>query len=103
MAGIRAESEEVVHVSGMSDGTADQLYLALRLAGLMLYLEDNEAIPFVVDDILIKFDDDRAAATLEALTQISRQTQLIFFTHHSHLANLAQKHVASDTLFQHRL
>ena len=87
----------------MSDGTADQLYLALRLAGLMLYLEKNEPIPFIVDDILIKFDDDRAAAALGALEKISRRTQLVFFTHHLHLVQLAREYVHPDALFEHRL
>ena len=48
----------------MSDGTADQLYLALRLASLETYLDDHEPIPLVVDDILVNFDDARALAAL---------------------------------------
>jgi uncharacterized protein YhaN len=103
MVGIRSGSDEIVHVEGMSDGTADQLYLALRLAGLALYLEKNEPIPFIVDDILIKFDDERAAAALGALGNISQQTQLIFFTHHRHLVELAEKHVDPAVLFRHDL
>ncbi|MBW2742631.1 MAG: hypothetical protein JRE64_28320, partial [Deltaproteobacteria bacterium] len=39
--------------------------------GLEEYLEQNEPIPFIVDDILIKFDDDRSAAALKALAQLS--------------------------------
>ena len=69
----------------MSDGTCDQLYLALRLALLESYLSDHEPIPFIVDDILIQFDDDRAVASLKALAELSKNTQVIFFTHHEHL------------------
>jgi uncharacterized protein YhaN len=101
--GIRSRDKEMVHVEGMSDGTADQLYLALRLAGLEMYMENNEPIPFIVDDILIKFDNDRAAATLKVLAKISKKTQLIFFTHHHHLVRLADNYIQSSLLFHHRL
>ncbi|MGB6012225.1 MAG: hypothetical protein WBI57_13250, partial [Desulfobacterales bacterium] len=101
--GVRQKDKEIVSVEGMSDGTTDQLYLALRLAGLEMYLETNEPIPFIVDDILIKFDNDRAIATLNALADISIKTQVIFFTHHRHLVELADKHINSSILFHHTL
>ena len=101
--GVRPGGKEVVTVEGMSDGTADQLYLALRLAGLQDYLERNEPIPFIVDDILIKFDDDRAVAALRALEGLSEQTQVIFFTHHRHLLELARKNVETSFLIEHTL
>jgi uncharacterized protein YhaN len=89
LAGVRPGGE-IVPVAGMSDGTADQLYLALRLASLEAYLETGEPMPFVVDDILIKFDDGRARAALELLAELSRRTQVIFFTHHRHLVEIAE-------------
>jgi uncharacterized protein YhaN len=101
--GIRSGNKEIVHVEGMSDGTADQLYLALRLAGLEIYSENNEPIPFIVDDILIKFDNGRAAATLKVLAKMSEKTQLIFFTHHYHLIQLANENIPSAMLFNYRL
>ena len=103
LVGARAGSAEIVSVDGMSDGTADQLYLALRLAGLEEYLAKNEPIPFIVDDILIKFDDARAAATLQALAELSAKTQIIFFTHHRHLVKLAEENVAAAALIKHKL
>lgn len=81
---------ELVRVEGMSDGTADQLYLALRLAGLEQYLQHNTPLPFVVDDILLRFDDQRATATLEILKELAERTQVVFFTHHGHLVDLAE-------------
>jgi uncharacterized protein YhaN len=101
--GVRQKDKEIVSVEGMSDGTTDQLYLALRLAGLEMYLETNDPIPFIVDDILIKFDNDRAIATLNTLADISQKTQVIFFTHHRHLVELADKHIDSAVLFHHAL
>ncbi|WP_343217778.1 ATP-binding protein, partial [Desulfatitalea alkaliphila] len=81
---------ELVRVEGMSDGTADQLYLALRLAGLEQYLQHNTPLPFVVDDILLRFDDQRATATLEILKELAQRTQVVFFTHHGHLVDLSE-------------
>ena len=103
LVGIRAQSGDSVRVTQMSDGTCDQLYLALRLASLEPWLQRHEPIPFIVDDILINFDNQRALATLERLVELSTKTQVIFFTHHNHLVELAQQHLAPDILIVHQL
>jgi uncharacterized protein YhaN len=100
--GVRSSGERVT-VDGMSDGTRDQLYLALRLAGLQRYLESTEPMPFIIDDILVNFDDHRAAATLKVLADLSMKTQVVFFTHHSHVVELANKVVPDDVLRLHSL
>jgi uncharacterized protein YhaN len=100
---MRAGTKQQVAVAGMSEGTADQLYLALRLASLETYLEKKEPLPFIVDDILVNFDDDRALATLQEFARLSARTQVIFFTHHRHLVELARQHLDQDVLFTHRL
>ena len=82
---------EVVEVSGMSEGTRDQLYLALRLAALELHIEQAEALPFVADDLFINFDDERAKAGLAALRELSKQTQVIFLSHHDHLVPVVRE------------
>jgi len=56
-----------------------------------------------VDDILIMFDDERAAAALKALEQLSTMTQVIFFTHHRHLVELAEKNIDPSVLIKHTL
>lgn len=88
LVGVRPEGQHV-RVEGMSDGTRDQLYLALRLATLEKHLAHAEPLPFVVDDILIKFDDRRTEATLKVLAELSKQTQVILFTHHERLKEMA--------------
>ncbi len=93
----------LLDVSAMSEGTADQLYLALRLASLSVHLDDHAPAPFVVDDILINFDDARARAALEVLADLSKRTQVLFFTHHDHLAEIARAGLPDDVLFVHRL
>jgi len=95
--GVRSTGQQVA-VSGMSDGTRDQLYLSLRLASLEKYLTTNEPMPFIVDDILIRFDDQRSEATLKVLAELSAKTQVIFFTHHSRLVELAKQVVPNGEL-----
>jgi len=102
LVGVRPDGQSV-GVDGMSDGTCDQLYLALRLASLDTYLEDREPLPFIIDDILIMFDDDRAVAALKTLAHLSERTQVIFFTHHEHLLDLAGEYIDEETLHIHRL
>jgi uncharacterized protein YhaN len=101
--GVRPKSKEIVGVEGMSDGTTDQLYLAVRLASLETYLDRNEPLPFIVEDVLIKFDDDRATAALQALAELSKRTQVIFFTHHRHLVELATTNVSKKVLIKHSI
>ncbi len=70
-----------VGLRGLSDGTRDQLFLALRLAVIEHGLQHNEPIPFVADDLLVHFDRERAGAALELLAEFSQKTQVLFFTH----------------------
>ena len=83
----------------MSEGTCDQVYLALRLAGLSLYSEKEEALPFIVDDILVNFDEQRSLSTLRVLAELSKRTQIIMFTHHAHIVELAEEHLSPDHVY----
>lgn len=90
LAGIRQNGERV-HVEGMSSGTRDQLYLALRLASLEKYMESAEPMPFIVDDVLVDFDDARSQAALNALAELAEKTQIILFTHHSQVVEQSKQ------------
>jgi uncharacterized protein YhaN len=94
---------ELLVVEQLSDGSRDQLFLALRLGGLSKYVKNNGPMPFIVDDVLVHFDDDRSQAALEAMALLSKETQIIFFTHHQHLVDLAQKSLPADLLQVHPL
>ncbi|MEN9579485.1 MAG: hypothetical protein RJA70_2494 [Pseudomonadota bacterium] len=98
-----ASDGRIVPIDGLSDGTRDQLYLSLRLSTLLHYLEQNTALPLVLDDILIHFDDDRACAALAVLGDVAEKTQVLFFTHHQRLVELAQKTLSPQILRQHEL
>ena len=88
IAGLRPDGQSV-QVQGMSAGTRDQLYLALRLASLEKYIHSTEPMPFIVDDVLVDFDDQRAAAALQTLAELAEKTQVILFTHHARLVEQA--------------
>lgn len=90
LAGIRQDGRRVA-VAGMSTGTADQLYLALRVAAVEDYLDHAEPMPFIADDLFINFDDKRAAAGFRVLAELAKKTQVLFFTHHEHLLEVARK------------
>lgn len=96
-------SGELIDIDGLSDGTVDQLYLSLRLSALERQLEGCEPMPFIVDDILVRFDDERALATLQVLEELSKKTQVIFFTHHHRLVELAKKASDGEGIRLHQL
>lgn len=92
--GVRVNGEPV-SVDAMSDGTRDQLFLSFRLASVKKYCEEAEPIPFIVDDILVHFDDERSLAALELLAELGKKTQVLLFTHHSKISELVAPLVAT--------
>ena len=102
LVGVRPDGRSI-RVEGMSDGTRDQLYLALRLATLEWRLETSEPVPFIVDDILINFDDERSRAALEALANLSQRNQVILFTHHQTIVEQAESLGTTSEVVIHRL
>ncbi len=82
---------ERVPLAGLSEGTADQLYLALRLAFLEDYCSRNEPAPLVIDDIFQTFDDDRTRSGLKTLASAPRAFQTILFTHQASVVDIATR------------
>ena len=76
------DTGERVAIGGLSEGTRDQFYLALRLAALEDYAARAEAAPFIGDDLFASFDETRAANGLKALAEVGACVQPILFTHH---------------------
>jgi len=75
--------------SELSRGTRFQLYLALRVAGYREFAQLRQQVPFVADDIMESFDNDRAEQALRLLAQIGEVGQAIYLTHHPHLCDIA--------------
>ena len=66
----------------LSQGTVDQLYLAVRLAVCELALPAEDPSPLVLDDALTDFDDGRMALALDCLKDLSQERQILLFTCH---------------------
>lgn len=64
----------------LSQGTKDQLYLALRLSIADLVLPEGAACPLVLDDALLAFDDRRLDLALDLLHQLAEHRQVILFS-----------------------
>lgn len=90
----RRASGERLPVARMSDGVRDQLFLAFRIASIEHYCAAAEPLPFIADDLLVHFDDDRGAAALGLLAELGAATQVLLFTHHRHVKEAAEPLVA---------
>ena len=89
MLAVRDDGSECP-VDALSEGTADQLFLALRVAMVETHAASAEPLPFIADDLLVHFDDARAAQAIRLLAELGRTAQVILFSHHDHVAELAQ-------------
>jgi len=73
-----AMQEETLHDAlWRSDGTMDQLYLSLRLA---VAEELTPNAPLILDDALVRFDDQRMRAAVSILQELAQNRQVICFT-----------------------
>jgi uncharacterized protein YhaN len=75
----------------------------LRLATLERQAALAEPLPLILDDILIHFDDERAGAALRVLAEHARGTQVVLFTHHARIVELAERMIPRDGLRVSRL
>ena len=64
----------------LSQGAADQLYLAVRLAICDMVLPAEKRVPLILDDALVSFDDDRLRAALDYLLAESEKRQILLFS-----------------------
>ena len=64
----------------LSSGTADQLYLAVRLAICEMVLPAEQNAPLILDDALLTFDDERLRKTLDYLVRLGEQRQILLFS-----------------------
>ncbi len=99
---VRADGTRLA-MDELSTGRRDQLFLALRLAAIEGHIARGEPLPIIIDDILIQFDDEAAAATFKVLADLSRRTQVIYLTHHGHLGEGAAGAGGREAFSSHSL
>jgi len=88
---VERRTGEQVRLDGLSEGTGDQLYMALRLAFLEDYCSRNEPAPLILDDIFQTFDDERTAAGIRTLAAAGEKFQTVLFTHQMSLVEAARR------------
>lgn len=64
----------------LSQGAADQLYLAVRLAICDMVLPEDKSAPLILDDALLSFDEERLHAALDYLVEESKRRQILLFS-----------------------
>lgn len=82
----------------LSDGTRDQLFLALRVASLERLAELGTRAPVVIDDALVHFDDARSRAALSVLASLAATHTVVYLTHHAHVVELARAELGAAAI-----
>ncbi|WP_137597349.1 ATP-binding protein [Paucilactobacillus kaifaensis] len=77
---------QLFEVGELSQGTAEQLYVALRF-GFAAVMSDTVNLPLLIDDGFVSFDNLRKEAVFEILTSISQHNQVIYFTADDRILN----------------
>jgi uncharacterized protein YhaN len=83
----------------LSRGTAEQLYLSMRLALVREYANHVDPLPVVFDDIFVNFDPDRSRTSLKALRDLCVTHQVLLFTCHPHLVKHVEEIVPEAKVF----
>ncbi len=78
----------------LSHGTAEQVYLLLRLAMARHMTAEGEVCPLILDDVVSASDAERKRVVLETLLAISESTQVILFTHENDVCAWAEERLA---------
>ncbi len=76
------KNKESLALETLSRGTAEQLYLCIRLALASEFGHRSEALPIVMDDVFVNFDPSRARAIGQIVTEFARTQQVLIFTCH---------------------
>ena len=84
-------------ISRWSSGLADQVYLALRLALAKVFSYQVDALPIILDDILVRFDENRQKGALELLAELGQQQQIWLFTCQQQVYYMGQAISGIDT------
>lgn len=101
-------NSDQLRLDELSEGTRDQLFLALKLAMVQNRLEERAKsglcpLPVILDDVLVQFDDNRSQAAFKLFNQLAQKTQVIFLTHHQHLEAVAIQALGGQKFGVHHL
>lgn len=89
--GIVDSEHRVKEAKIWSSGTGDQVFLAIRLAMALSFGEQLEPLPIVLDDIFVRFDEERQRETLRFLMELGKTQQIFLFTCHAQTMRIAEE------------
>lgn len=81
------------HAALLSHGTAEQIYLLLRVALAQYLTKPGEVCPLILDDVTVHCDRERKLAVLETLHEISQERQVIVFSQEEEVLAWAEEHL----------
>ncbi len=84
------EDGQVFQAVELSQGTKEQLYIAIRFA-LISSLKETYDLPVIIDDAAVNFDEGRTRAFIEALDKLSENHQVLYFTCHKAVVGTFQE------------
>lgn len=84
----------------LSRGTAEQLYLALRVGLIGSLGATGAALPVLMDDVVVNFDPERRAGAVLAIGELSTMRQVLFFTCHPETAAALTAGVPGSKILQ---
>ncbi|MGH7128621.1 MAG: ATP-binding protein, partial [Planctomycetaceae bacterium] len=88
---IDDEHGRSLRVEQLSNGTREQLFLAIRLAMAREFADRGVELPMVLDDVIVNFDQQRTEAAIDCLSAFAeRGPQVLLFTCHLHIARLCE-------------
>lgn len=98
---VCGDEERWRSAADLSRGTAEQIYLLLRVTLAEHLGKEGEPCPLILDDPTASSDAERRDAVLEALLAIAAERQVVLFTHDQGVRDWAERHVAGDS--RHRI
>jgi len=85
---VFTESSAAISPEDLSRGTAEQLYLALRIGLIEQSGQVGSRLPVLIDDVLVNFSPARMQQAARAIADLATRRQVVFFTCHPAVADL---------------
>lgn len=93
---VRTNNGEFRDATYLSHGTAEQIYLLLRVGLAERLTRRGEACPLLLDDVLVQCDSTRKRAVLEVLKEISTERQVNLFSQEDEVLAWGQQHLTES-------
>lgn len=85
---IKDKDKNIMDFASISKATCDQIFFSLRLA-ISEITENKIVTPLVLDDIFLNYNETKASQLLKFLTEYSKKSQMLIFSNHNQVSNLA--------------